>query len=231
MALLSTKAVITNAVQDYTRPDLFPRMQSRLLSYLREAHGADEYKQDLVRYEVTTFTRSTDGVVVLSASTSFPSLRDLKAIETYQTYNQGTTPTTLSDRLDTNFMEGLTGKAPVNYFGFTPEKYWASAGDYITIKGVSANASIIIGYASAWPSLILNEAEDQYYSNSWILAKFPEVIEARIAKQVASICGDRTRIQVANTRYAEARHEFKRMFDEDIYHGSEPFRYIGPHRY
>jgi hypothetical protein len=216
---MSVEDTLQNALDFLERQDLRATLLKRFPQILRTVHSYEKFTHDLKVYQVV------DPVLVDSKLYVFPTdtplLRDLVDVKTYTAHHTSMingVPVVVGDNLVAQTYRDLSqGNDKTDYFGFKYEQGFYKVGNNITIVGISEDIKLVDMLCSIWPTWEYDSFTDTYSSNSWILEKYPQLIEQHLIAAGAANQQMTAMLNIARQELGGIANEFINEFAGDIY--------------
>lgn len=220
---MSVEETLQNALDYLERQDLRATLLKRFPQILRTVHSYEKFTHDLHVYQVVDPVLVDSKVYVFPADV--PLLRDVADVKTFTSYHESvinSAPVIVGDNeVAQKFRDLSQGNARADYFGYKYEQGYYKMGNNLTFVGVSGDIKLIDMLCSVWPTWEYNAFTDTYTSNSWILEKYPKLVEQHLIAAGASNQQMTTMLNTVRQELGETINEFLNEFAGDIY-GRQP---------
>lgn len=211
--------VVDNAMAFLERTDLKDILLRKMPQILRTVHSYEKFNHDLTVFQFPDPTIVENKMYLQPADV--PLLRDLLDIKIYSGYYDtivGTTPVKAGvNQINQKFRNLSQGNDQEDYFGYTYAQGWRTIGTSVTIVGVSSDVKLVEALACVWPTWTYNAVLDTYTTNSWILDRYPQIIEQHLVIHGARNAQMADVLRTAENELVDIYNNFINEFTGDIY--------------
>lgn len=219
---MTPQEIIDKVTGETSRVDYAEKLLAHFPAILRQVHSIDKFTHDLETYHIVD-PAILNSTVSLPLNTTFPRLRDVAVIKTYQGYTGAGSdidPYVGVSEHNIQWLQATAGRPLTDYFGFVQTNTYFKMGNFFTLKGVEANTRLIEILSISWPTWVHDDLGDEYTTSSWICEKFPEIIEAHLKLAIFRMAQSDDGIREANSYIRETTDSFIKTFSGDLYHAS-----------
>lgn len=211
--------LVENAMAFLERRDLEDTLLKKFPQILRTVHSYEKYTHDLTVVQFPDPVLQDNRFYILP--TQIPLLRDILDVKIYSGYHDsiiGTTPVKVGDnRIQQTFRDLSQGNSQADYFSYAYPQGWNKLGNQITLVGVSSDVKLIDVLCSVWPTWEYSAVKDSYTTNSWIMEKYPQLIEQHLLIYGAKNAQQTDVHNTAVNDLGDIYNQFLNEFAGDIY--------------
>lgn len=216
---MSVEETLQNALDYLERQDLRAVLLKRFPQILRTVHSYEKFTHDLKIFQIVDPVLVDSMLFVQPAD--IPLVRDIVDVKTFTGYHESVLngePVIVGDNEVLQEYKDLSqGNDQTDYFGFKYTQGYYKVGNTVTVVGMSADIKLVNLLCSAWPEWKYDAFTDVYTSTSWILEKYPQLVEQHLIIAGASNAQMNTVLATAREELGSIANEFINEFSGDIY--------------
>lgn len=216
---MSVEDTLQNALDFLERQDLRATLLKRFPQILRTVHSYEKFTHDLTVFQVVDPVLVDGKLFVFPADV--PLIRDIVDVKTFTGYHNSVIngqPAIVGDNeVAQKYRDLSQGNSQTDYFGYKFEQGFYKVGNNITFVGVSTDIKLVDMLSSVWPTWEYDPFTDSYSSNSWILEKYPQLVEQHLIAAGAANQQMTTMLSTVRQELGNTVNEFINEFTGDIY--------------
>lgn len=213
--------VIDNAVDFLDRADLAPVFIKKFPQLLRTVHSYEKYTHDLALFKLPDPVLVDQKLYVAPGDT--PDIRDLLQVRAYTAYHNSvinSVSTVVGDnQVAWQFRDLSANNDKTDYFGYVYQHGWYRLGNNITVVGLDSTVKLVELEALVWPTWEYNALTEVYSTNSWILEKYPQLLQQHLIVIGARDSQNTAMLQSEREELSETINSFLNEFTGDICNG------------